>query len=138
VHCDALSQILEALRDDRRGNEEKKPMTVQNPITAHERTASELDQIPQLYAVLAIVEQMAPAKSNVVEIPNEAKLCRAFEKTSGIAKKGFQSVASETVIAATVGARALLGKGSDGSAAAEELSRYLRQRISQLGSFVGL
>lgn len=113
-------------------------MTVQHPIAAPDIPASELDQIPQLYAVLSIVEQMVPPGTHMIDIPDESALCSAYAETSGIARAGFQAVASETVIAATSGARALLGKGSEASVAAEELTRYLRQRISQLGRFVGL
>jgi len=133
-----LSQILEALRDYTTRDEESFAMTVQNPIAAQDTVTSELDQIPQLYAVLSIIEQMVPPGTELTDIPDEMTLCHAFDQTSGIAKIGFQGVASETVIAATVGARALLDKGSDASAAAEELARHLRQRISQLGRFVGL
>lgn len=130
--------MLEALRDYGDCKEEKPAMTVQNPIAAQDAAPSELDQIPQLYAVLSIVEQMVPPGIDMIDIPDETTLCRAFDETSGIAKRGFHTVAGETVIAATAGARALLGKGADGSVAAEELARYLRRRISQLGRFVGL
>lgn len=113
-------------------------MTVQSPITAHPVAPPESDLIPQLYAVLAIVEQIAPAANTVVKIPDEDALCRAFARTPGIAKIGFQTVASDTVAAVTVGAQALLGKGADGTAAAEELVQYLRRRIAQLGRFAGI
>lgn len=113
-------------------------MTVQNPIVAQESTAFQLDQISQLYAVLSIIEQMIPPESDLIEIPDESALCDAFTMTSGIAKNGFQAVADETVIAATAGARALLDKGPKATNAAEELVRYLRQRISRLGRFVGI
>lgn len=126
------------MRDYRIRHEESFAMTVQNPKAMQAAKASELDHIPQLYAVLSIVEQMLPPETELIDIPDETTLCRAFNQTSGIAKNGFQSVADETVIAAATGARALLGKGPEASIAAEELARYLHQRISQLGRFVGL
>ena len=113
-------------------------MTAQSSITVHPGAPSEPDLIPQLYAVLAIVEQIAPATINSVKIPDENALCRAFAQSPGIATIGFQTVASDTVAAVTVGAQALLGRGVDASAAAEELVRYLRRRIAQLGHFAGL
>jgi hypothetical protein len=130
--------MLAALRDYGARTEESPAMTVQNPIVAQESTAFQLDQISQLYAVLSIIEQMIPPESDLIEIPDESVLCHAFTKTSGIAKNGFQAVADETVIAATAGARALLDKGPEATIATEELVRYLRLRISQLGRFVGL
>ena len=138
VHRNALRQILEALRDYGASNEESPAMTVQNPIVAQESTTSQLDQISQLYAVLSVIEQMIPPKTDLIDIPDESTLCSAFTGTSGIAKNGFHAVADETVIAATAGTRALLDKGPKASIAAEELAHYLRQRISQLGRFVGL
>ena len=113
-------------------------MTAQSPITVHPGAPSEPDLIPKLYAVLAIVEQIAPATNNAVEIPDEPALCRAFARTPGIAKTGFQTVASDTVAAVTIGAQALLGKGEDASVAAEELAQYLRRRIAQLSRFAGI
>ncbi|RED16243.1 hypothetical protein [Parasphingopyxis lamellibrachiae] len=113
-------------------------MTVQNQIVAQESAGSELEQVSRLYTVLSIVEQMVPQDAKSRDIPDEATLRRAFGRTPGIARNGFQSVADQTVLAATAGARALLGKGPEASIAAEELARHLRQRIFQLGRFVGL
>lgn len=113
-------------------------MTVQNPIVAQESAAYELEQVSRLYAVLSIVEQGVPHDARSPDIPDEAILCRAFDRTPGIARNGFRSVADQTVIAATAGARALLGKGPEASIAAEELARHLRHRIGRLGRFVGL
>ncbi|MGP1283038.1 MAG: hypothetical protein ACTS1X_08685 [Parasphingopyxis sp.] len=113
-------------------------------MTAHREIATQaggsagLDRIPQLYAVLGVVEQMAADRSGSLEVPDEIALCQAFDTIPGIARKGFDRVADEATVAATAGAQALIGKGGDSSAAAEELARYLRRRIVQLGRFAGL
>ncbi|MEM8694870.1 MAG: hypothetical protein AAGE05_02475 [Pseudomonadota bacterium] len=113
-------------------------MTAQNRIDGAEVFTPEIDQIPQLYAVLGIIEQIAPAHAESIAIPSEADLRQAYDRTSGIAKKGFGATAGEAVDAATIGAHALLGKSENASAAAEVLAHHLRGQIVLLGRFVGL
>ncbi|QLC26585.1 hypothetical protein HFP57_17115 [Parasphingopyxis algicola] len=113
-------------------------MTAHKEIAAPAVASAGPDRIPQLYAVLAVVEQMAPDQPDTMDVPDETALCRALENLPGIAKQEFDRVADETADAATAGAQALLGKGADASAAAAELARYLRRQIVRLGRFVGI
>lgn len=113
-------------------------MTAQHHVATPTKQQSDAGRIPQLYAVLEVIEQLAPADEPTVQIPDERDLCQAYERSSGIAKHGFGATAEETITAATIGARALIGKGEESAAAAQHLSRHLRSQIVQLSRFVGI
>ena len=113
-------------------------MTAQSRLTETQNRATDMDRIPQLYAVLGVIEQIAPGHDQAIRIPDESDLRHAYEQSSGIAKHGFGRTAEETIAAATIGAKALIGKGENAGAAAEQLSSHLRSQIVQLSRFVGI
>ncbi len=112
-------------------------MTAQSRLAETPHKVADMDRIPQLYAVLGVIEQIAPGHETI-EIPDEAALCHAYRQSSGIAKHGFGRTADETIAAATIGAKALIGKGENARAAAAQLSGHLRSQIVQLSRFVGI
>ena len=97
-----------------------------------------MDRIPQLYAVLDVIEQIGPRTDHAIRIPDETELRKAYEQSSGIAKRDFGATAEETIAAATIGAKALIGKGTNAGPAAAQLSGHLRTKIVQLSRFVGI
>lgn len=113
-------------------------MTVQQSVSSPTEAHPELDQLPQLYAILSVLEQMVPAIAASSDIPSEAKMRKAFLSASGVGKAGFLAMVEETCAAAAAGAGALLNTDSDSKAAAEPLAEYLHQQIIRLGHFLSL
>ena len=113
-------------------------MNAQSRLADSPPSRSDADRIPQLYAVLDVIEQIAPAGGDAAPIPAESALRQAYEQTSGIGKRGFGTTADEVIAAATVGAQALVGKSEAAAPAARQLSRHLRSQIVQLSRFAGI
>ena len=113
-------------------------MNAQSRLAETPTRATDMDRIPQLYAVLDVIEQIGADTNHAIRIPDEAELRNAYEQSSGIAKRGFGATAEETIAAATIGAKALIGKGTNAGPAAAQLSGHLRTKIVQLSRFVGI
>lgn len=113
-------------------------MTAQDHITNRTAETPELEQIPQIYAILEIVEQMTPDGTGHSAIPDEPVLRDAYVRAPGIARKSFDAIAADTARAAAGGAQKLLGADETRSAAAGRLAHHLRGRLFHLGSIVGL
>ena len=113
-------------------------MTVQDNIVEPASGSPEFEQIPQLYAVLDIVGQIASKQCGSADIPDDPVLVQAYSQSPGIVRKAFDAVATETAMTAASGAEKLIGKGERAPSAAQRLARYLRERIGQLGRIVGL
>ena len=68
-------------------------MTAQSRLAETQNRSTDMDRIPQLYAVLGVIEQIAPGHDQAIRIPDESDLRHAYEQSSGIAKRGYGSTA---------------------------------------------